>query len=79
MTTTSWRYCITRTTTDDGYWFEVREVYFGSDGELSWTRDDVAAAGETVAEVGLDLERMTEALRLPILDISAVPPVWLEA
>jgi hypothetical protein len=74
----TWRYCITRTTTPDGYWHEIREVYFDGDGGLSWTQDEVAASGETLDEVKWDLEHMAEALQLPVLDITAVPPVWIE-
>ena len=75
----TWRYCITRTTTPDGYWYEVREVYYNAEGEVEgWTVDEVAPCGDSVNDVRSDLERMTEALHRPILDISADPPVWID-
>lgn len=75
----SWRYCVTRTTTHEGYWYAIREVYFDEDGTcLSWTADGVAASGENLSEVRWDLDRMVEALGQQVLDISADPPAWIE-
>ena len=64
----SWNYRVTKTATDEGDWFQVREVYY-LDGGTGWTRDEIAADGQSVEEVRDVLKRMLEACDKPVLDI----------
>lgn len=73
---TVWRYAASRTIDSSGndVW-EVREVYFTDDGRFSYTRDDIAASGETFDELRRDLIHMLNDLDRSYLDLTVDPPV----
>jgi hypothetical protein len=52
-------------------WYTIHEVFYGEDGSLSWTEDEIAPAGESVDELRETLQRMIAALEKPVLDYDA--------
>lgn len=54
--------------TDGEPWLTIREIYYDDKGVPNgYTGDEIAANGNTVEEVRLQLERMLRCLELPIL------------
>lgn len=74
----TWRYAMTREQWDTAAgpedFFTIREVYEGPDGALSWTKDAIAARGDSWMECADDLAKMTRAMNGPILDLTLDPP-----
>ena len=63
-----WNHRVTRSTTDAGTVYEIREVYYIGD-RIGWTQDASAPYGETLDELRQDLERMLAALDKEVLDV----------
>lgn len=81
---TTWNYRMTRDRVPDGLGgqsdvFAIREVYYDADGKpTSWSKDPIAAGGETVQEAGDDLSLMGRALGRPVLDLTLDPPQFVD-
>lgn len=76
--TTTWRYCMTRDLVDGECVFEVREVYTGSDGRLSWTADPVYPNGSSWRDCANDIALMSRAVNGRVLDLTLVPPALID-
>lgn len=75
-----WRYAASRTADASGneVW-EIREAYFTDDREFGYTRDEIAASGESFAELRRDLTHMLNDLDRSYLDLTIDPPVLRKA
>jgi hypothetical protein len=75
-----WNYRVTLTRYDDESMFEVREIYYGPEGELSWTVDPVSPHGSTWMEFNDALGMMVgDCAGASILDITDPEnPVWVD-
>lgn len=78
---TTWRYGMTVFRSKHGDIYEVREIYTGTGGKLSWTADPVSPTGETWGEVVEALIQMqTDVLTMRVLDITDPDkPQWMRA
>lgn len=67
-----WNYRLTVQSVDDNEAWEVREIYYDADGEVSrWSVDAVAALGDSWTEVADDLSRMVAATGHAAFDLDA--------
>lgn len=66
-----WNYRITRETFPDGeHMFAIREVYYDDDGKPNgWTKEPIAAVGDTAIEVLDTLGRMSGCGAAGVLDL----------
>jgi hypothetical protein len=54
---------------EHGAYYQIHEVYYDDDGKVKgMTESPIAGLGETTTELQLDLNRMIEAMKLPVLD-----------
>lgn len=80
----TWNYRMTRELLPDGLGglsdvFAIREVYYDDDGNpTSWSKDPIAAHGETWRDAAEDLTLMGVALGAPILDLTLDPPAFVD-
>lgn len=76
---TTWRYAVTRSRNDEGFYYEIREVYTDADDEISgYTADPINPFGETLKEIQESLTRMATASLGPVLDLTVDPPQWVD-
>lgn len=78
MGMSAWRYAVTRSRNEEGFYYEIREVYTDEDGKLSWTEDAVAPYGETLKEIQEALTRMASDALGNVLDLTTDPPEWVD-
>jgi hypothetical protein len=65
-----WNYRMTVQTVDGEEEWAVRELYYGADGTVQmWSQNPEHPRGETLAELRLDMDRYTDALNRPALDL----------
>lgn len=64
----SWNYRVIKTLEDTKYVFGVHEVYYHEDGSLSsYTEDQMAPYGASIAELTTCIKRFEQAIHLPVL------------
>jgi hypothetical protein len=67
----TWDYRVTRRDYAGEIDYAIREVYYDDNDKIvSWTVDEIAAAGANIEEVKDALQRMLEACDKPVLDIT---------
>lgn len=77
---THWMYVISRDTVYSGEdIYEIREIYFGPDGKMSWTEDPVYPMGNSVPDMIKTLELMDQVRGRNILDMTLDPPALVSA
>lgn len=55
--------------------YAVHAVYYADDGRIrSWSAEPMGLSGESVEDLGEELERFRRALREPVLDYDAPEP-----
>ena len=63
-------------------YYQIHEVYYNEDGKImSMTEKGIAPLGETTTELQLELTRMLDALKKPVLDYGVTdgkPEDWKE-
>ncbi|MFT3875833.1 MAG: hypothetical protein QM708_05345 [Propioniciclava sp.] len=66
-----WRYVVScaNAKDDDGFEWEIRELYPSDDGSFGYTESSVKPYGKSFEELARDLEHMRQDSRLDILDI----------
>lgn len=63
----TWNYRVVKET--DGT-YRIREVYYDDDGSIkAWTAEDASPLGETEDEIRADVERISQALSRPVLNV----------
>ena len=72
-----WRYVVSRShgagPGEDGYLWEVRELYPSDDGTFGYTENAVAPQGESLDELLRDLDHMRSDADGEILDLTVDP------
>jgi hypothetical protein len=72
----SWNYRAIRLPGGGGY-FEIRAVYYGDGGEIRAVASEPAyPGGESLEEIGRDLDLMREALSKEHIDVDDLPFEW---
>ena len=68
----TWNHRVTRELLEDGSeLFAIREVHYDTDGAVvGWTRDPIAAVGDTAEDVAWALQKMLEGAGRPVLDLA---------
>lgn len=65
----NWNYRVVRTRTSFGELYQVHEVYYADNGEITaWTENPINPTGETPEELKKDFSMQLEALEKPVLD-----------
>lgn len=63
----SWNYRVVMTEYDMGDEFNICEVYYNDDGDITGYTDPVSPNGGSVCELSRDIELMMEAFEKPVL------------
>lgn len=65
----NWNYRVIRTRTSFGDLYQVHEVCYADNGDITaWTENSINPAGETLEELKKDIYRQLAALEKPVLD-----------
>ena len=74
-----WNYRMTRETLEGGeHLYSIREVYYDEDGKPNgWTKDPIAASGESAIEAFDELSRMTGCIAAGVLDLETCETLTL--
>ena len=68
----SWNYRVTKRL-DAAWgeeWYEIREVYYGDDGEVQgWTARAASVSEASLEDMKVSLQRMLESLDKPVIEI----------
>lgn len=80
----TWNYRVVRKFTEQREtYYQIHEVYYNEDGKImSMTENGIAPLGETTTELQLELTRMLDALKKPVLDYGVTdgePDDWSDA
>ena len=69
----TWNHRVVKSEPDEkGYvYYSIREVFYKDDGSIfGWTTDPIDPFGETPEQLKADIDRMSKAFDLPVLDES---------